>query len=304
MTAKKRSNKTASNDKTPEAETPAVEEKGLTIFQEYQVPDVVANKLLDLFPDFHDMPQQEQVDLIQFIAEQAVITTQQVKSRFPMISVKHAGVNKIEIPAPIGEEENPLVTAIEGVMVYQYLTKAYWKAEMSEGGGGAPDCASLDGLTPYTKDPQAEKCFNCPLNKFGTRQKGRGKACRDIKRVILLMEGHELPLRLSISSSNIRSLDQYLNDVRDRGMPIGTMLTRVKAVGAENADGVKFTGIEFSTIRQLKADEIRDVMAAKRAYQEDFRIGSIESNEGGDSEAPDPNARSEQAKSAKAADVM
>ena len=84
------------------------------------------------------------------------------------------------------------------------------------------------------------------------------------------------------------------------------MLTRIKAVPAQSADGVAFTGVEFSTIRKLKADEILGVMASKKAYEQEFRVGSIEDEESGsdDSTAPDASARADQTQRAKAADVM
>jgi len=288
------------------------ETNALTVFSELEVPAAVGNRILDMVPDFTELSRDEQLQYVEFFLSQAENTTENVKSRFPQITVKHAGANAIELPVALGQDTPALVREFEGILLYQYLTKAYWAQKYGQGRSGPPDCASLDALKPYTSEDRrvSESCISCPMNRFGTAKRddgtsSRGKACRDQKRVILALDDHELPCRLSCSAANIKALDGYLNDLRDQGSPIGTVITKIRAVGQTSADGADFTGLEFSTVRPVTPEELRNVMKMKAAYQDDFRMGAIEADEGrDDGPEPDPEERAQAARSQKAADVM
>jgi len=51
-----------------------------------------------------------------------------------------------------------------------------------------PDCYALNGIVPHEEaaNPQADTCTDCPHNKWGSAVRGKGKACRESARVIVI----------------------------------------------------------------------------------------------------------------------
>ena len=269
------------------------ETSALEIFTKHELAPALQTRILELDPKFAERAPEEQEEIVVLLLEQAQKTTEGVRSRFPLINIRHAGTNAIELPKKAGEEDAPIVREFEGIILDQYITKAYWTSPMGKGSGGPPDCASLNGITPYVKEPiNPDGCVTCPFNKFGSGidQDGnatRGKRCRDQKRVIVVLDEHDLPCRLMLSAMNIGPFDTYMMDLRDQGTPIGTVRTKFKAVSAKNKGGTEFTGIELNTVRRLSMDEIlklkHDVITPLGS---DFRIGAIEANEGTSAAGP------------------
>lgn len=62
---------------------------------------------------------------------------------------------------------------------------------------------------------QAETCAACPHDKMGSADKGKGKACRNLRRVILIAAGDERPepqlLQLLIPPTGIVAFRNYVN---------------------------------------------------------------------------------------------
>lgn len=70
----------------------------------------------------------------------------------------------------------------------------YGEYEYDPNNPASPVCFSLgrgepeDGPHEKSEDPQAEACLGCPQNQFNTAAKGRGKACKNIRRLALITE--------------------------------------------------------------------------------------------------------------------
>lgn len=91
-----------------------------------------------------------------------------------------------------GQEVNTRRRELSVIMVAARptLSKRYFRARYQSGTTAAPDCSSLDAITPNVPDPVAPKCGTCPKNAFGSGvdQDGnptKGKACQDYKRLIV-----------------------------------------------------------------------------------------------------------------------
>lgn len=173
-----------------------------------------------------------------------------VQPRLPKVQMP-TGRGKLFSLEVIGDEPRD-IPALRGVVIYQSPAKAYWTEAF--GGGGnqvVPDCASHDGIKPSDQyaNLQAELCASCKHNRFGTAKdaagsKLPGKACRDVKRiVVLLVDDPEIPYILTIPPTGIRNFDDYLIRLRKERRPYWTVVTEITLTTDTNRSGIEFPKI-------------------------------------------------------------
>ena len=112
---------------------------------------------------------------------------------FEQIKIPIGGVTYFEMP---GEDPVTPETAKEfsAVILYHHPMRAYYK-EKYTGGNNPPDCGSLDGVTG-SGEPGGV-CEHCHYDQFGTGENG-AKACKERRRLYLLLEGEVFPMVLSL----------------------------------------------------------------------------------------------------------
>lgn len=113
--------------------------------------------------------------------QKAVIGT--ISGGWPFLSFKGASIH-------LGDDkfDNP----VDVIVLDAIFEKAYYEDEYDPGNTSAPKCWALGTdektLAPPADLPtkQSDACVNCKWNAFGTDNRGRGKACKDTKRVAVL----------------------------------------------------------------------------------------------------------------------
>lgn len=130
---------------------------------------------------------------------------------------------------------------IVGVIVAVQSARAFWRVEFSESGGGTPpDCSSDDGKIG-NGDPGGS-CLSCPYNEFGSKTQGkRGKACKEIKRVFLLLPERNLPTVINLPPGSLKEFNKYLLRLADAGLAYYKVATSFTLIQDKNADGIKFS---------------------------------------------------------------
>lgn len=95
--------------------------------------------------------------------------------------------------------------------------RAYYKEPYDAAKPTPPDCGSIGGVVPdaMSKAKQASTCAVCPHSKWGTSvdAKGnpsRGKACKEVQRLVLHVQGIEFPCLLNFPPTSQKSLEQFL----------------------------------------------------------------------------------------------
>jgi hypothetical protein len=82
----------------------------------------------------------------------------------------------------------------KAIVLMGILENSFYATAFDADNPGAPECFSLGEdaheMTPHenSADPQNEACEGCPQNEFGTAEVGRGKACANRRRLILISE--------------------------------------------------------------------------------------------------------------------
>lgn len=186
-----------------------------------------------------------------------------VEPRLPQVQIVHQGqIFKL----PDGSKKTELV----GIIVDTNRTNALWEKPMGEGSAGSPpDCSSFDGLAPTCDKPKAASCLACPYNTYGseitaTGGKGRGKACKNMRRVHILMDGHEIPYRLTLSPANLRPWDEWAIMMADKRRPIPTVIVKLTLRETKNRDSISYSTINIDVERELDPGNEGDVKTLLR----------------------------------------
>lgn len=125
--------------------------------------------------------------------------------------------------------------------------RLYYKIAFSERGKtkAPPDCTSQDGFYG-TGDPGGE-CRHCPMAIWGSDPKGgRGQACKEVRRILLLRSGHLLPEIVTIPPTSLKNAQQYFLRLTSSGIPYWSLITTLRLERAANADGVDYARVILS----------------------------------------------------------
>jgi len=182
-----------------------------------------------------------------------------VEAQLPQIKIIHQAQMFM---FPDGTKEE----TFKGVILDMNRTNAYWAESYDDSGGGSPPtCSSLDGVTPEAGSEQLQStgngCLGCPQNKYGTGKKG-GKACKNMKRVHILIDGSLMPFRLTVPPSNLKAVDLYVSLLTSQGVPYQLVETEFSLRLAQNKDGIEYSELYMRNLGQ--APMIRNIEDAQK----------------------------------------
>lgn len=182
----------------------------------------------------------------------------QIDIRLPQIKIIHQA-QMFEMPD--GEK----VAQFSGIILDFNRINSWWRESFDTTGGGTPpDCFSLDGVrpSPYSNELQADYCQECKQNAFGSEvtkkgESGRGKACKNLKRVHILTEPNQLlPYRLTLPPSNLKAFDSYISALVGRGYPWRMVQTLFKLKPTQNKDGIKYAELVLVAGGAMPAEQV------------------------------------------------
>ena len=195
-----------------------------------------------------------------------------VDIEFPVIKILHSA-QFFEMPT--GDTEK----TFRGIILFHHNCNAWWAESFDASGGGtAPDCSSLDGIAPNMNSEavQSDFCDTCPQNAWGTEMKdgkpGKGKACKNMKRLYVLCEGDLLPSCLIVSPANKKTIDRYITLVSMKGILLRNIVTEFKLKEESSADGIKFSSpdllhnLEKNNMELLSQEQTEATAAMRKAY--------------------------------------
>uniref|UniRef100_A0A6M3J0V7 Uncharacterized protein n=1 Tax=viral metagenome TaxID=1070528 RepID=A0A6M3J0V7_9ZZZZ len=181
-----------------------------------------------------------------------------LEPRLPQIKILHGEAQMFVMP------DTNKVDKFTAVLLDYNKCNAFWIIPFDKSGGGSPpDCASLDSidLDPMCEDPQSKtgKCRNCEKNAFGSEEGGgRGKACKNMMRLHILIEGQLMPFRLTLPPTSIKVMQEYIPLVESRGQPYQLTITEFSLEAAANKDGIKYS--------RLVCKDVGKITTTKEAY--------------------------------------
>lgn len=166
---------------------------------------------------------------------------------YPRISIKGSRFRLVE-----GDTETVLESTTLDVVVVganPRLSKTWYAKQWTpDSEPQAPDCFSLDGVSPDPEatDPQNDLCASCPQNAWGSKVTPQGqqiKACSDTKRLaIVSADDPSGPIYLlSVTPAALKGLNQYQKELSVRGIPPEIVKTRVSFDTDASFPKLKFT---------------------------------------------------------------
>lgn len=184
-----------------------------------------------------------------------------VTGRIPQIKIIHQGQM---FAMPNGKK----VESFHARILHHSPANAFWTIPFDQSGGGSiPDCFSMNALQPLIaegNEPISEFCGSCPKNAFGSD--GRGKACKNMWRLHVLMEDSNIPKRVTLPPSNIGQIQDFMISLADAGIPFPLANVLFYLSPKKNKEGIEFSLINF---------EVVDSIDQNSEYEEALKIKKI-----------------------------
>ena len=141
-----------------------------------------------------------------------------------------------------------LGNSLDVVIVGSIYDRAYYPGAYGE--NKTPHCYSFSkdgiGMVPHkdVQDQQHDSCDTCQWNQFGSAQQGKGKACREYRRVALIGVGDELTADevpeaivglAKIPPTSSRNFSDYVRKVAEKHQrPLWAMITTLTVLPDPN----------------------------------------------------------------------
>jgi hypothetical protein len=165
----------------------------------------------------------------------------------PQIKVPAGGGTFWSVPAagkPIGTD------TLECVVVLSQRQRAYWPSQTAQR-GTPPDCTPQD----------------CPMAEWGSKEDGRGVACRETRVLYLLFPHMSLPMALRVPPTSLKAAKEYLINITASGLRYHQVLTRITLEKASNAGGQDYSKIHFEQGETMPDETHERMLALARFYQ-------------------------------------
>jgi hypothetical protein len=193
---------------------------------------------------------------------------------------------------------------IIGIVAVSQKTRGYWAGKGKE--SPAPLCSSPDGarghfaIAPNKKQlgdavnhrtvhpairiydelrefPDFFDCASCPLNQWGSADEGNGKACKEMRRLVLILNGWVAPALLTLPPTSIRVWDTFCSGLKNKRSAYFAVRVKLTLSDADSRTGDPYSILSVSIAGSLTQEEVQAVMELRRQFAEYVRELPIES---------------------------
>lgn len=184
---------------------------------------------------------------------------------------------------------------IEGVVVFTHRMNAFWPGEYgapSVDGGRLPACSSMDGKTgTLVATGEVRDCERCPYNQYGSDGRGRGKACKNMRRVYLMQSGDPSLYLLTVPPTSIRDVNRQLARIMaSRGIPYTGMVVGFRLEKTANADGTAYSKVVLERRGVLPPETAAVGRELRRQIKQQYQEVSVTAGDYAPPPPPDSDA--------------
>ena len=154
---------------------------------------------------------------------------------------------------PNGTESPDVTKYIEGLIIDYHRINAYWNKPREESANAAPFCSSENGISGYDEDGLESPCKTCQRIRLGSAEYGnlRGKAGKNMARILILREGDALPLELIIPAMSLPNYASYIDTLSHYRLTPRDVITRVTLIKTTNKKGDPYSKAQFQAIGKV-----------------------------------------------------
>lgn len=120
--------------------------------------------------------------------------------------------------------------------------------------------------------PEMFSCLSCPMNQWGSehqRRAGKGKACKEMRRLLLLIDGWALPAILALPPTSIKAWDAYCSALQSKRNAYFGVKTKFALDSAKAQGGETYNIVQVSVDSQIKdVESLKLVGEIRRQYRE------------------------------------
>jgi hypothetical protein len=189
------------------------------------------------------------------------------------------------------------------VVAISQKIRGYWP---ETGTGAAPVCSSPDGsiglfnaelsddqfraaaaakrphpgiplLAENKPLPDFFDCATCQMNQWGSehqRKSGKGKACKEMRRLLLLIDGWALPAILALPPTSIKAWDNYCSSLASKRGAYFAVKTKFALDSAKAASGETYNIVQVSVAEKIAdVESLQLVSEIRKQYRE--LVGSM-----------------------------
>lgn len=169
------------------------------------------------------------------------------------------------------------------IILSALVENVYYDQPFDQDNPRSPVCFAFsddgDNMAPHekAKEPQNETCDGCPRNEWGSADRGRGKACKNVRRLALLscedatpkaIEDGEIAT-LEVSVTSVKGYSGYVKQLALSGMPSWAWQT---VVGLERDDGDTYSHLTFMAADRKPMSEKLYPLILKRVKEAEKMI--------------------------------
>ena len=183
---------------------------------------------------------------------------QGLKLVYERIKVPAGGGLAYEVPGDDAESPD-MLKEFKAVVLHSHPVNAFYLEKFS-GGNESPDCSSIDGKVGTDKATgKVKACKDCAYNQWGSGEGEKGKACKEKRRLFLLLEGNVIPVLFTLPTTSIPVFAQYATRLLGRGKAPSRVVTKFSLKKDTSTDGIVYSKVVLNTERDLTAGELSSI---------------------------------------------
>jgi len=101
---------------------------------------------------------------------------------------------------------NKSLDELRGIVLFKQKVRGCW-----EEGNKIPLCSSFDAIEGIDTNNNHRKCASCPQNAWGSGKDGKGKECKEMRRIFLMTKEIALPIQVSFPPTSISEIDNFFS---------------------------------------------------------------------------------------------
>ncbi len=216
-------------------------------------------------------------ELLQKMGDSISAEMDGLSAAFEQIRIPIGGMTYFEMPGD-DPEKTETVKEFSAVILYHHPMRAYYR-EKYTGGNNPPDCGSFDAVEGMG-EPGGD-CEHCANNQFGSGENG-AKACKERRRLYLLLDGEAFPMVLSLPTGSLKDFSRYLMRCLPKWGKSSAGITRFSLTKAINKGGIAYTKVRFHMDRALtdgEMAEIEPLVLNVKAMSQTLTVETVKGNE-------------------------